>query len=45
MRQIFRTFQSGRAYRPPSQQGGGGGPDYAMTLVFIMGIYFATKSK
>jgi len=46
MRQIFRAFQSGRSYRPPRQQGGGGGgSDFAMTLTFIMGMYFVVKSK
>jgi hypothetical protein len=51
MRQIFRSFQSGRAYRP-SYSGFGNGPngpkgggDVALTIIFIMGSYFASKRK
>jgi len=49
MRQIIRTFQSGRAYRYSGfgngPNGPGRGPDIAFTIIFIMGTYFATKRK
>jgi len=48
MRQIIRTFQSGRAYRHSgfgNGPNGPNGPDLVMTIVFIMGAYFATKRK
>jgi len=51
MRQIFRSFQSGRAYRPSysgfgnGPNGPGRGPDIAFTIIFIMGSYFASKRK
>jgi hypothetical protein len=42
-----RTYNTYRSFhgRPSGGNGGGGGPDIAMTLVFIMGMYFAVKSK
>jgi hypothetical protein len=51
MRQIIRTFQSGRAYRPSysgfgnGPNGPGRGPDIAFTIIFIVGTYFASKRK
>jgi hypothetical protein len=54
MRQIIRSFQSGRAYRPSysgfgngpnGPNGQGRGPDIAFTIIFIVGIYFAINHK
>jgi hypothetical protein len=54
MRQIIRSFQSGRAYLPSysgfgngsnGPNGPGRGPEIAFTIIFIMGTYFATKCK
>jgi hypothetical protein len=49
MRQIFRTFQSGRAYRYMGFGNGpnrpGRGPDIALTILFIIGTYFTIKRK
>lgn len=53
MRQIFRTFQSGRAYRysgfgngPNGPNGpNGSGGDVALTIIFILGTYIASKRK
>jgi hypothetical protein len=48
MRQIIRCFQSGRAYRHSgfgNGPNGPNGPDLVMSIVFIMGTYFAIKRK